>query len=182
MKLNFYQAQKKARSKKMIGILIVVPTVISTIISILKMLYFRMDNGSKIGGAIAGAFKNLVSPIYENTQFLNFFWTYSPTPDQMHLGNPNNIYFIIIYMAFFVGIAFLASGKKLTIRLIKISEKIENQIIEASIRGKSHRTREQIEQLTDIPSPSIFSQFHQLYFAPVVTAVIGAILIKTFSL
>lgn len=49
-------------------------------------------------------------------------------------------------------------------------------------RLRSLNTREQIEQLTDIPSPSIFAQFHQLYFAPVITAVIGAIVIKVFSL
>jgi len=176
--VNFKEAKSKAFNKKLLGAAIAVPSIISTAISFLKMVYFRLDHGSQLGGMIARPFKQLVSRVFENTQFLNIFWGNSPTPNHMDLPDPNNIYFIIIYIMVFVGFAFYASGKKLGARLAKINKKIENQVIEESIRGSAARTREDIERATEIPSSSIFKQLHQLYVAPVVTAVVGALLIK----
>lgn len=176
--MNFKEAKSKAFNKKLLGAAIAVPSIISTVISFLKMAYFRLDDGSQLGGMIARPFKQLVSWIYENTQFLKLFWSNSPTPNHMDLPESDNVYFIIIYMLVFVGFAFYASGKKLSVRLAKINEKIENQLIEESIKGSAARSREEIERITEIPSSSIFKQLHQLYLAPVVTAVVGALLIK----
>ena len=72
--------------------------------------------------------------------------------------------------------------KKLSIRLRKINEKIENQVIEESIKGSVRRTREQIESETIIPANSIFTQIHQLYLAPVITAVVGAIVLNLIGI
>lgn len=142
------------------------------------MFYYRLDDGSRFGEAISRPFKNLVVLVYDNTNFLNVFWRYSPIPDQMNIKEPQNLYFLLIYLMTFLGFAFFSSGKKLARRISAINAKIENQIIEESIKGNRARTRQQIEQETVISTNSIFSQFHQLYLAPVVTAVIGAVLAK----
>jgi len=176
--VNFKVAKTKILQKRVIGVAIAIPAIVSTVISFLKMLYFRLDDGSQLGGMIAKPFKNLVSWAYENSQFLNAFWELSPTPNHIDLSEGQNIYFIIIYISIFIGFAFYASAGKLSQRLASINEKIENQLIEESIKGENSRTREEIEQATVIPSNSIFSQFHQLYLAPIITAIIGAILIK----
>ena len=110
--MNFQEAKGKSITKKIIGIVIAVPAIISTFISILKVFYFRIDDGSQIGGAIARPFKQLVFFIYEKTQALNFFWNNSPTPNHAIISEPHNIYFIVIYLIIFVGFAFYASGKK----------------------------------------------------------------------
>ena len=176
--MNFKEARKKVVTKRIIGAAIAVPTIISTAVSFLKMLYFRLDDGSQMGSAIARPFKQLVYWVYENTQFLGVFWRQSPTPNQMELSDPQNIYFMAIYILFFIGLAFIASGNKLSRRLFKINQKIEDQLIEESIKGSGGRSRLQIEESTQVPSSTIFSQLHQLYIAPVVTAVAGAIIIK----
>lgn len=176
--MNFKEAQRKAVSKKVIGVAIALPSIISTVVSLLKMLYFRLDDGTQMGSFIARPFKQFVSWAYENTQFLNIFWQHSPTPNQTNFPDTQNIYFIAIYILFFVGLAFVASGIKLSVRLAKINQKIEDQLIEESIKGTTGRSRTEIEESTDIPSSTIFSQLHQLYIAPVVTAVIGAVIIK----
>lgn len=180
--MNFKEAKSRAFNKKLLGLAIVVPAIVSTIISSFKMIYFRLDDGSQLGGVIARPFKQLISLVYENTQLLNLFWRNSPIPNHMDFSEPDNVYFITIYMLFFVGLAFYASGKKLSIRLTKINEKIENQIIEESIKGSAARSREEIEGSTEIPSSSIFKQLHQLYVAPIVTAVVGALLIKLLGM
>lgn len=142
------------------------------------MVYFRLDDGTQLGGMIARPFKELVIVIYQKTQYLSFFWERSPAPNHTNFSEPHNFYFMIIYLLIFVGFAFYASGAKLASRLAEINEKIENQLIEESIKGNNARSREEIEKETDIPSNSIFSQFHEMYLAPVITALVGAALIK----
>ncbi|MBN3068238.1 yfeABCD locus regulator [Pectobacterium brasiliense] len=180
--MNFKNARKKSIEKRILGIVIIVPAVISTVVSFLKMLYFRLDDGTQLGGIISRPFKDIVGWIYQNTQYFSFFWKKSPIPNHMVLSEPNNINFIVIYLLIFIGFAFYGAGAKLSSRLAEINVKIENQLIEESIKGIGKRSREEIERTTEIPSNSIFSQFHQLYLAPVVTAVIGAVIIKIVGL
>lgn len=74
--------------------------------------------------------------------------------------------------------AFKASGDKLAIRLARIREDIENQIIKESIDGKTTRSKQEIEKSIVVPNASIFKQIQQLYVAPIVTAVIAGVLLK----
>lgn len=177
--MNFKEAKKKLIFKRIVGLSVAVPALISTVISILRMLYFRLDDGSNMGSMIAKPFKALSLWLYENTTpLLSLFWEHSPVPNPRYFSDSQNFYFVAIYLFFFVGLAFLASGKKLSIRLVSINQKIEDQLIEESIKGSTARTRHQIEESTEIPSSSIFSQLHQLYISPVITAVVGALIIK----
>ena len=137
---------------RFIGVVISVPAIISSVVSMLKMLYFRLDSGSQLSGMIARPFKALVSFIYENTQFLNVFWKISPTPNHLQISEIGNVYFIGIYFMVFVGFAFYSVGIKLSRRLDGIKEKIENQVIEESIKGNKARSREEIERVYAILS------------------------------
>ena len=177
--MNFQEAQKKVFIKRVAGAAIGIPALISTVVSVLKMLYYRIDDGTQLGGAIARPLKSLVSWAYENThQYNEWFWNYSPTPDHLNLAKSENAYFIGIYLLIFVGTALFASGNKLARRLSKLREKIEDQVIAESIKGEKARSREQIERESEIPEYSIFSQFHQLYLAPIVVALVAALLLK----
>jgi len=179
--VNFKDSKNKSIRKRVLGAAIIVPAITSSAVSFLKMVYFRLDDGTRLGSMIARPFKDLTSWIYQNTPYLNFFWENSPVPDHLNLANMQNFYFLAIYLLIFIGFAFYASGAKLSSRLATINEKIENQLIEESIKGAGARSREDIERSTEIPSNSIFSQIHQLYLAPVVTGIIGAVLIKVIG-
>ncbi len=181
--MNITDAKKEIIIKRIIGALIGITGLISTIISLLKMLYFRIDVGTPLGGVIAKPFKLLIGWGYKNTQpFLSWFWHNSPVPDHLNLATSENAYFICIYILIFVGIALFTSGNKLARRLGKIREKIEDQIIEESMKGKNQRSFKQIESETEIPKTSIFSQFHQLYLAPIIVGLIVALLLKLMSI
>lgn len=176
--MNYKEAKNTALVRKLAGLSIALPAILSSVISLLKMIYFRISDGSQLGEMIARPFRMLVSFVYENTRFLNFFWENSPTPDIKHLLVIENYMFLTIYVAIFVGFAFYASGSKLSARLREINEKIENQMIQESIKGERARTREEIESSTNIPTPNIFTQFHTLYLAPVITGIIVAVILK----
>jgi hypothetical protein len=176
--VNFKGAKNKSIRSRVLGAAIIGPAIISSSVSFLKIIYYRLDDGTRLGSIIAQPFKDLTSWVYQNTPYLNFFWENSPVPDHLNLSNMQNFYFLAIYLLVFIGFAFYASGTKLSSRLATINEKIENQLIEESIKGAGARSREDIERSTEIASNSIFSQIHQLYLAPVVTGVVGAALIK----
>ena len=181
--MNYKQAKQKIVVKRVVGLFIGIPALVSTVVSLLKMLYFRVDDGTQIGGMISRPLKMLVSWAYDNTQqYIGWFWRHSPTPDIANIWNPENGYFLVTYFLIFVGMAFWASGGRLADRLRDINKKIEDQIIEESIRGEKARSREQIQMETEIPSNSIFLQFHQLYLAPIIVGIILAILIKLMGL
>lgn len=177
--MNFKQAKKKIILKRILGLFIGIPSLISTVVSLLRMIYFRLDDSSQLGEVISPPLKLIVLWAHENTQqYIGWFWSHSPTPDLRNLTDLENVYFLGIYLLIFVGMAFWASGTKLARRLRQISRKIENQIIEESIKGERARGREQIEKETVIPENSILSQIHQLYLAPIIVGLIIALLVK----
>ena len=177
--MNLKQAKQKVVTTRVVGVAISVPALVSTVISLLKMIYLRIDDGTQLGSTIARPIQALVSLVYENTErFLGWFWEHSPTPDPMHLTKLENGYFLAIYLLIFLGMALFSSGNKLARRLNDINQKVEDQTIMESIRGSEARTREQIENEVEIPPSSIFSQFHQLYLAPIVVGIIIALSLK----
>lgn len=175
----FAQEQKKIMSKLAVGIVIAIFAGLSTIVSLLKMLYFRLDDGSNIGGILARPFKQFVEWAYQHThQHLGWFWEHSSTPDIKDIFNIENGYFGANYLMIFVGVALVSSALSHRKRLQEIRRKIDDQLIEESIRGESARSREQIERDIEIPSSSFFAQFHQLYIAPIIVGLLITILVK----
>lgn len=180
--MQYQEAKKRSIVKRVIGAAVVFPALISTVISFLKMLYFRLDDGTRFGSALARPVKNAVYSVYEQTQSLSFFWKHSPVPDQFNLSEIQNLYALIIYFSIFVGVALYASGRKLATRLAVIDEKIENQVIEESLKGVHGRSRVEIERSMAIPSNSVFTQAHQLYLAPIIVGVLVAVLVGVLGI
>jgi len=180
--VHYQEARKRSIGKRILGAAIAIPALVSTVISFLKMVYFRLDDGTQFGAALARPFKQAVYWIYEQTQLLGFFWDHSPVPDQFNLLDIQNLYALIIYSGIFVGAALYASGRKMAARLAVINEKIEDQLIEESVKGANGRSREEIEKTTAIPSNSVFAQAHQLYLAPVIVGVIVAAVVAIIGI
>lgn len=139
-----------------------------------------MDDSTPLAAITVQPIKNLVSLIYQHTSLLLPFWNHSPTPDFMQLWTRENIWFLSIYISIFVGAAFITSAKQVFKKLKKIRDQIEEQIMTDSIKGNMKRSRKEIEDSIALPSSSIFSQAHQLYIAPIVTAIIGGLVLKLF--
>lgn len=179
--MRYQDVKKKAYIKIGSGALISVLSALSTVISMLRMIYFRLDDGTAFGGAISQPFKVLVYQIYDHTRGLYWFWANSPVPNPPHYDDPQTIQFVVIYLAVFVGAALYTSGKKLLARLAEIDQMIEDEMIAASLRGAAKRSKQELQDSADVPETSIWSQGHSLYIAPVVTAVIGGVLLKVLG-
>lgn len=178
MAYTYKQAKSKIYRNWIIGIAIVVPASLSTIISVLKMFYFSLDGVDPLSHALAQPIKRLVALIYQNTRFLEFIWVHSPLPSPKVLLTSQNAYFLIGYLMIFVGLAFIASAKALSARLATIDKQIEDEMIKASVTGNRIRRQQEIQDSIPVNKPDFVAQFHTLYLAPVIAGVIIAALTK----
>ncbi|MBO1110017.1 hypothetical protein J2R62_17935 [Plesiomonas shigelloides] len=97
------------------------------------------------------------------------FWNNSPVPDLGSLTSTNSLDFFAVYIMSFIGSAVKNSGAKLSSRLVKTGEQIEDQLMEDQIKGVSSRLRAEIRSTLSIPD---YSSFRQLLWE-VITFVIS---------
>ncbi|WP_040726155.1 YniB family protein [Thiomicrorhabdus sp. Kp2] len=176
--MTYNEAKKKIIIRWLVGAPIIVATSLSSVVSALKMFYFGLDNGDQLSSAIALPIKRLVYLIYENTQFLEFFWKHSPTPILKDLFANSNIAFFAIYLCIFFGMATVAYARSLSARVTEIDKEIENELIRESVKGNTSRKRQEIQEQVLVLKPNRFSQFHKLYLAPIIAGVVVTVIAK----
>lgn len=182
MAYTYKQAKSKIYMYWIIGIAIVVPASLSTIISVLKMFYFSLDGVDPLSHALALPIKRLVWLVYQNTHFLEYFWVHSPLPSPKALLTSQNVYFLIGYLMIFVGLAFITSAKAWRARVATIDKQVQDEMIKASVTGNRVRRKEEIEDSIPVNKPDYVAQFHTLYLAPVIAGVIITAITKLTGL
>jgi NAD/NADP transhydrogenase beta subunit len=177
--MSYQEALKIAIIKIIIGVIITAVTFSSFIITILKTLYeISLGNESILKG-VYNLLQNMISAIYEHTQFLNILWIHSPKLEQP-LVTEKNIYIIIFYYSLLIiGSILLRSGKNLMYRLKKIKQNTEDKIIYDSINTyESVQDVQQFEYRNLVKEESFLNKFHIVYLAPIVVAIISDLILK----
>ncbi|MCZ3381469.1 MULTISPECIES: YniB family protein [Kosakonia] len=168
--MTYQQAGRIAVLKRVLGWVIFIPAVISTIISVLKFMYDHSEKQPGINAVMLDFAHVIIEMMRFNTPFLNLFWYNSPTPD---FHQNLNIMFWIIYVLIFVGLALQASGARMSRQARFLREGVENQMILEKAKGPEGLTREQIEARIVVPHHTIFLQIFPLYVLPVIIIVAG---------
>jgi hypothetical protein len=176
--MTYDEARKKILIRWLVGAPIFIVASLSSAISALKMFYFGLDNGDQLGSVIAQPIKRLVYLAYENTHFIEFFWKHSPTPTPRELLTSSNIAFFIIYLCIFFGMALIGSARSLSALLAQIDKEIETELIRESVKGRTPRRLQEIQEQVSVPKPGGLSQFHTLYLAPIIVGVVVAVIAK----
>ncbi len=111
--MTYQQAGRIAVIKRILGWVIFIPAVLSTLISVLKFMYEHSEKKPGIDAVMMDFAHLMIEMVRFNTPFLNFFWYNSPLPEFKHALN---IGFWIIYVLVFVGMALQASGARMAAR------------------------------------------------------------------
>ncbi|WP_039058200.1 YniB family protein [Enterobacter sp. Bisph1] len=168
--MTYQQAGRIAILKRVLGWVIFIPAVISTIISVLKFMYDHSDKQPGINAVMLDFAHVIIEMMRFNTPFLNLFWYNSPTPDFHH---SMNIVFWVIFALIFIGLALQASGARMSRQARFLREGVENQLILENARGAEGLTRQQIEERIVVPRHTIFVQIFPLYVLPVIIIIAG---------
>ena len=168
--MTYQQAGRIAILKQIAGWVIFIPTVISTIISVLKFMYDHSEKQAGINAVMLDFAHVMIEMMRFNTPFLNFFWFNSPTPD---FKQSLNIGFWSIFALIFVALALQASGARMRRQTRFLREGLEDQLILEKAKGTEGMSREQIESRIVVPHHTIFLQIFPLYVLPVILIIGG---------
>lgn len=168
--MTYQQAGRIAILKRVLGWVIFIPTVISTVISVLKFMYDHSEKQPGINAVMLDFAHVMIEMMRFNTPFLNLFWYNSPTPN---FHQSLNIGFWLIYLLIFVGLALQASGARMSRQARFLREGVENQMILEQAKGPEGLSREQIEARIVVPHHTILLQIFPLYVLPVIVIIAG---------
>lgn len=168
--MTYQQAGRVAVLKRVLGWVIFIPAVVSTLISVFKFMYEHSEKQPGISAVMLDFAHVMIEMMRFNTPFLNVFWYNSPTPD---FHQRLNIGFWIIYALIFVGLALQASGARMSRQTRFLREGVEDQLILEKAKGTDGLTREQIESRIVVPRHTIFLQIFPLYVLPVIIIIAG---------
>lgn len=182
--MTYDDAKKVIMAKRMLGLPILFLASLSSSISALKMFYFGLDNGNQFSALMMQPLKNIVYLIYSNTRFLDFFWSFSPTPIPRDFLSSDNIKCFLIYLLIFVGMTLNKSARSLSLRVEKIDKEIEDALIRDSIKGIPVRKRQEVQDQITVPASNSrwYAQFHNMYLAPIIVGLIVATIAKLVGL
>ena len=168
--MTYQQAGRIAVIKRILGWVIFIPAVLSTLISVLKFMYEHSEKKPGIDAVMMDFAHLMIEMVRFNTPFLNFFWYNSPLPEFKHALN---IGFWIIYALVFVGMALQASGARMGRQAKFLREGVEDQLILEQAKGAEGLSREQLAEPIVVPPHTILKQYFSLYVLPIVVIVIG---------
>lgn len=154
--MTYQQAGRIAVLKRILGWVIFIPALISTLISLLKFMNTRQENQEGINAVMLDFTHVMVDMMQANTPFLNVFWYNSPTPN---FNGGVNVMFWVIFILIFVGLALQDSGARMSRQARFLREGVEDQLILEKAKGEEGLTREQIESRIVVPHHTIFLQF-----------------------
>lgn len=168
--MTYQQAGRIAVLKQILGWLIFIPAMISTVISLLEFIDKHSEQQTGIN-AVAFDFAHVMIDMTRfNTPVLNFFWDNSPVPD---FSQQLNITFWAVYALIFIGLALQVSGARIGRQARFLREGVEDQLILERAKGEEGLSREQIEARIVVPRHTIFVQIFPLYLLPVIIIAIS---------
>ncbi|PNU32122.1 YniB family protein [Serratia marcescens] len=169
--MTYQQAGRIAILKRILGWVVFIPALLSTLISVLGFIYQHSEKTKGINAVMLDFVHVMVDMVRFNTPFLNLFWYNSPVPDvDKSLFSGANLMFIIIYILIFV------VGHRA--RRPALDKLRVNQMILEQAKGSEGHTRQQLEERITLPHHTIFLQYFPLYILPIVIAVIAWFVIR----
>lgn len=177
--MTLSQARIQAVVKKIVGWIIFLIAVVSTIVSVLTFLSIHTEKIAGVNAVLSDFIRVIVDMVRFNTPFLNLFWHHSPIPDFV---GETNIAFWIIYVLIFFGMAINAAGSRQWRQYRYVSENIENQQVIEQAKSELGESKENLVQRVSLPSYSPFRQYYLLYILPIITLVVGYFLLHWLML
>lgn len=168
--MTYQQAGRIAVLKRILGWMIFIPTVISTLISLFKFMFDHSEKKPGIDAVMLDFAHVMIEMIRFNTPFLNVFWYNSPVPD-FHHGV--NVGFWLIFALIFVGLALQASGARMSRQAKFLREGVQDQLILEQAKGPEGLSKAQIDAKIVVPRHSILLQIFPLYVLPIIVIVAG---------
>lgn len=168
--------------KQIIGWVIFIPALLSSVISGLNFLSQITGTQKGFNAVVFDFIHVMIDILKTNTNWLDLFWNNVPLPVLGQGVTSSNIFFGIIYWLIFVGIAFTTSAARIKRQVRRITEGLEDQLILEKMKGETAHSRQELEQKISLPHHTIFSQIFILYLLPVMIGIVGCFILDLLGI
>jgi len=168
--MTYQQASGIAIVKRLLGWLLFILALLSTLISILKFMYQHSEKQAGINAVMLDFIHVMIDMVRFNTPFLNVFWFNSPLPD---FQQQSNILFWCIFALIFIGLAMKESGARMARQVKFVRENVQDSLIIEQAKGAEGLTKAELYAKINVPNHTLFLQIFPLYILPVVVLVAG---------
>ncbi len=165
--MTYQQAGRIAIIKQLLGWVIFIPALLSTVVSVINFIHYRALQSHAVSTMMLDFIYLMTDMVRLNTRFLNIFWHNSPVPDPERGLSSANFMFLVIYVLIFVGMVLHTTGTRIARQVERIREGIEDQLILERAKGNEGYLCEQLEEKIILPRHSIFSRVFTLYILPI---------------
>lgn len=138
--MKIFEAKRRVTKHRILSVAIMVISVTFFILAALKSIYFVMASDVSAFSAISQAIQGLVQLIYENTQFLSFFWQWAPVINPQNLNTSGNFGMLFIALCGAIGRVMWDSAASLSLRIAKTIRKVEELGWEKELMGQTNQT------------------------------------------
>ncbi|WP_370550366.1 YniB family protein [Edwardsiella tarda] len=180
--MTYQQAGWMAIAKRILGWIVFIPALLSTLISLLGFLYQHSEKQQGINAVMLDFVHVMIDMVRFNTPFLDLFWQHSPLPVWGEGITAANVLFFVIYWFIFVGMALCTSGARMTRQVRHIREGLEDYLILEQAKGETGQTRAQLEQRIVIPHHTILLQIFPLYLLPLILLALGYLVLRLLGM
>ncbi|MBS0847521.1 YniB family protein [Citrobacter sp. JGM124] len=168
--MTYQQSGRIAWLKRIVGWVIFIPALLSTLISVMKFMYAHSEKQDGINAVMLDFIHVMIDMIRFNTPFLNVFWENSPAVDFRHQAN---ITFWIVFALIFIGLALKDSGARMARQAKFLRESVQDQLIIEHAKGEEGLSKQQLDAKINAPHHTFLVQIFPLYILPVIVLVIG---------
>jgi len=179
--MTYQQAGRIAVLKRLVGWLVFIPALISTLISVINSIYHFSQEGRGVSAVMLDFIRVTVDALRSVSGFLNLFWYNSPVPDITKGATGANVMFFIIFALIFVGVALQASGARISRQVKHVREGVEDQLILEQLKEDGGLSKEQLENKINVPGHSFLRQYFPLYILPLIILFIAYLVLQLLS-
>lgn len=177
--MTYQQAGRIAVLKRIVGWVIFIPALLSTLISVLKYMYVFSEKQEGINLVILDFIHVMIEMVRFNTPTLNVFWENSP---QIDFQQSPMVAFWAIFALIFIGLALKDSGARMSRQVKYIRESVQDQLILEQAKGEVGLSKQQLDAKIDVPNHSFLGQIFPLYILPITVLVIGYLFLHLLDL
>lgn len=178
--MNYQRAGYQAIIQRVLGWILFLSALLSTVISILNFLYLHTKQDKGVNAVAMDFLHVMIDALRYSTRFLNAFWHNSPIPELGQGITWANILFLIIYWLIFVGIALTVTGARVSRQVRFVRESLDDKLILERLKGSEGLTRQQLEEKVVLSHHSLFRQIFPLYVLPILLLIAGHFFLEKF--
>lgn len=136
-KMTISDAKRRITQQRVVSVALGLIASVSLLCAALKGIYVSLDGDISVLSSVSRNIQRLVYTAYEKTQFMSWFWKWSPVLNARELNTPGNWGGLFLLMCLLISRLMWDSASNLSLRVTKAMQRVEEAAWERELLGGS---------------------------------------------